>query len=468
MRLWRKGLALMICLGLLPVLFGCANETDTTEPDVTQTQPLTVAQKYEKARAAVDAAQNRILVYTATQTREVGGSSYTRTTKGKASFSNVGQDSMVAVVEENLQYGTYESSYAETYCGGKAYVQLAETSFAAELTSAAFVARQLPAALLSSSCYEEITEAIDDGMTRIYFRKSMATESWALPQANAQLISAEGEALLDETGALVQTIYRGEYLVGQTKYLYDVTVQVTVPKSLDLGAIHTEHFENLPVLTDIRAPKLLLGAVGDIFSMQTMTGSAVESIYSEAMSVSYVQKSNYALSGADEKLTAKAAYEITLTDYRGEATVTTQVDTYENGAFTSSVNAAEPVAKPGVTAKQMHQYMEDAVLSAVLAPKYLHNAWIEESDTHYRLVMQGNANFVADLMVGIGSFLNADLDKQAESAQTTASDGYLSIEKETGLPVVMELKLVRQHTMQSVPYQLTYQLEQQINLLESE
>lgn len=468
MRLWRKGLALLICLGLTPALFGCANHTDTTEPNVTQTQPLTVAQKYEKARAAVDAAQNRILVYTAIQTREVGDSSYKRTTKGKASFSNVGQDSMVAVVEENLQYGTYESSYAETYCGGKAYVQLAEAGFAAELTPAAFVARQLPAALLSSSCYEELTEAIDDGMTRIYFRKSVAPEGWALPQSNAQLLSAEGEALLDETGALVQTVYKAEFLVGQTRYLYDVTVQVTLPKSLDLGAIHGEHFENLPVLTDIRAPKLLLGTVGDIFAMQTMTGTAVESIYSEAMSVSYMQESNYSLSGEDEKLTAKAEYEITLTDYRDEATVTTQVDTYENGVFTSSVNSADPEINPEVTAKQMHQYMEDAILSAVLAPKYLHNAWIEETETHYRLVMQGNANFVTDLMVGIGSFLDADLDKQAESAQTTVSDGYLTIEKETGLPVAMGLKLVRQHTMQSVSYQLTYQLEQQIDLTEHE
>lgn len=468
MRLWRKGLALAICISLVPALFGCANDTDTTEPSTTQTQPLTVAQKYEKARAAVNAAQNRILVYTATQTREAGSSRFTHTTKGKASFSNVGQDSMVAVVEENLQYGSYESSYGETYCGGKAYVQLAETSFAAELTPAAFVARQLPAALLTGSCYEEITESAEGTMTRIYFRKSIAPESWALPYANAQLVAAEGEALLDEAGALVQTVYRGEYLVGQTRYLYDVTVQVTVPKFLDLGAIHTEHFDNLPVLTDIRAPKLLLGAVGDIFSMQTMTCSAVESIFSEAMSVSYVQKSNYALSGEDEMLAANAAYEITLTDYRGEATVTTQVDTYENGVFTSSVNAAAPETKPGVTAKQMHQYMEDAVLSAVLAPKYLHNAWIEETETHYRLVMQGNVNFVADLMVGIGSFLNADLDKQAESVYTSASDGYLTIEKETGLPVAMRLELVRQHTMQSVPYQLTYQLEQQISLLENE
>lgn len=468
MRLWRKGLALLICLGLLPALFGCANDTDTTKPSTVPTQPLTVAQKYEKARAAVDAAQNRILVYTATQTRQIGGISYSHTTKGKASFSNVGQDSMVAVVEENLQYGAYESTYGETYCGGKAYVQVAEASFVSELSPNDFVARQLPAALLSSSCYEQITEAVDDGMTRIYFRKGIAPEGWALPHANAQLVAAEGEALLDEAGTLVQTVYHGEYLVGAVKYLYDVIVQVTAPRSLDLGAIHTEHFENLPVLTDIRAPKLLLGAVGDIFSMQTMTCSAVESIFSEAMSVSYVQKSNYALSGEDEDLTAKAAYEITLTDYRGDATATTQVDTYENGIFTSSVNAAAPETKPGVTAKQMHQYMEDAVLSAVLAPKYLHNAWIEETETHYRLVMQGNVDFVADLMVGISSFLNADLDAQAESVYTSASDGYLTIEKETGLPVAMRLELVRQHTMQSVPYQLTYQLEQQISLLETE
>ena len=165
MRLWRKGLALLICLGLAPALFGCANDTDTTNPSTIPTQSLTAAETYEKAQAAVNAAQNRILVYTASQTRKIGDSSYTRTTKGKASFSNVGQDSMMAVVEENLQYGAYESSYAETYCGGRAYVQLAETSFAAELTPAAFVARQLPAALLTGGCYEEITEAAEGGMT---------------------------------------------------------------------------------------------------------------------------------------------------------------------------------------------------------------------------------------------------------------------------------------------------------------
>lgn len=468
MRRWSKGLALLICISLVTAFFGCAKDTDTTKPNTTPTQPLMAAQEYEKARAVVEAEQNRILVYTATETRQVGSSSYTHTTRGKASFCGVGQDSMVAVVEESLQNGTYESSYSETYCRGKAYVQINESGFSAELTPGEFVDRQMPVALLDSSCYEQVTAAEEDGMTRIYFRQSIAPESWALPHGDAQLVDAEGEALLDETGALVQTTYRGSYLVDRTRYIYDVTVQVTVPKQLDLGAIHTEHFENFPELTDIQAPKLLLKAVGDIFSMQTMTGTATESIYSEAMSVSRVQVSSYALLRTGEQMSAKADYEITVTDYRGEATVTTQLDAYEAGVFTTSVNGAEPVMKPDMTERQMHQYMEDAVLSAVLAPKYLQDARIEESDTQYRLVMQGNEGLVEGLMGGISSFLDADLDEQAESSKTTASDGYLTIDKQTGLPVAMGLQLIRQHTMQSVPYKLTYQLDQQISLLESE
>lgn len=468
MKPWLKCLEIMLCAGLLLTLFGCSNNpADTTVPSTAPTQPpLSALEQYELAQVEINGADNLILTYTISEDRRINGDSYTETVSGSASFSNVGQDSMTAVVEESLQYGAYDSAYTEIYCEGAAFVQVNDSYFSASLTAQEFVDRQLPAVLLDGSLYASVSAQHQEDTTVISFTDAAGLENWMEGAGEAELIYAEGTAILDSTGTLVQTAYQAEFIWGAARYTCDVTVRVTAPKSLDLGARHSEHFQNSPVLADIGVPKILLKVVGDVYSSQSMSCDALEAIYSEAIPAAYTQKSKYYLTGSEETLKAGAEYVITLSDYRGDISTKTQVDSFQDGVFTTVSNGGKPVQQTEVTAQAMRQYCEDAILSAVFAPKYLSEAVLRDDGDHYYLELQGNDAFASDLMTGIVQFLQADLDAQAEAFKTTEAGGYVTIDKATGLPVSAGLSFVRLHILDSVLYQLTYRLDQTLVISE--
>ena len=60
--------------------------------------------------------------------------------------------------------------------------------------------------------------------------------------------------------------------------------------------------------------------------------------------------------------------------------------------------------------------------------------------------------------------MQVDLDNQATQSNTLSAGGYLTIHKETGLPVSMGLYLEREHTINDIPYRLTYQLDHTLEL----
>lgn len=462
-----------LILAILTLLLsGCGQIPEETTPSsripVTTETQLTAAQKYANACKVVDEASHLLLTYSVSETRNIKGAQYPKSVSGTAAYQNIHQSTMTSVVEETLKYGTYENKYKEVYCDETAYVEVSNCYFSADLTVQAFIDRQIPAILLDQGLYTSITaEPLESG-TLLTFTNPVALESWLCPENTATLVSAKGTALLDSNGVLTQTTYQAEYSYLDVQYVYDVTVKVTVPKALDLSGWHPEHFENATSLSDIRVPKLLMQVVGDVYSSQSLRCEAKESIYSEAIPVSQQQLSHYQLTGNDATLSATMQYTTTLSDYRGDVSTTTQVNQFQNGVFTTSINGGTPTVQPQITSQMVRHNCEDAILSALFATKYISGASVQESPEHYRLELRGNDAFVSDFMVGITQFLKVDLDKQADSALTTEASGYVVIDRATGLPTSMGLTLNRQHTINAVPYRLNYQLEHTIALSETD
>lgn len=459
----------LLCICLLPALCGCAGEpaaaiVPTASTTVPARPALTALEQYEQARTQIDSAENLILTYTMSQSRLTGGDTYTEVAAGTASFSGIGQPSMTAIVEEKLTCGTYESAYTEGYRGGTAFAQTGGSSFSADLTPQEFVERQIPAVLLNGALYDTVTAQPGENTTVITFADASRPEDWLVGSQTAELVTAQGTATLDGTGALLQTTLQAEWILGDARYICDVTVRVTAPQSLELDAVAPELSRDAVRLESLDAPKMLLRAVGDIYASEDISCQAVETIYSEVIPLSYTQQSEYTLSGAAEELTASAQYVISLSDYRGEVSTRTQTDRFEDGVFTSAVDGKDPEPQAGVTAQAVREHCEDAILSALFAPKYLSGAVLEETQGEYRLELQGNDAFTADLMADIASFLQLDLDATAQAVQTGAAGGYLTVDKDTGLPVAMGLRFQRVHTLDSVAYTLTYELDHTLRL----
>ena len=462
MSLLKRICAALLCVGLVLMLFGCAPATQEEGPT---TEPLTLCERYDAAAQALQNAENLILRYTAKLTRTVGNDPFVQTVTGNASYAQNRDASMTAIVEENLRYGSYEVDYEEIYCGGSAYVQFDGKCFGTQLSADAFLNRQIPAVLAQSSLYAQVEEVPNEDGISLIFREPKAAESWAAVPAGAAVQEAWAMVTLDSSDVLTASSYYIRYLLGQTQYTYEVTVQAAAPKVLDLTGRHPEHFPNSVPLEDLNVPKLLLKAVGDIYSAEHMSCQAQEKTYSEAIPVTYIQESSFFVSGWGDSLSAEAVYKMTMSDYREEVSVTTQTDRFQAGKFTTERNGEAPQENPAVTAQLMRQYCEDAILSAVLAPKYLAMAQSETADGVQKLTFQGNTAFVTDLMTNIGQFLQVDLGAQAQSSALEKAEGYLHLDEETGLPVAMGLKLSCRHTINGVVYSLTYDLVQTLDLV---
>lgn len=459
-------LAVLLCLVLVLAMVACApsegSEVTTAAPQTTL-RPVPAREKYDIASAQVSDAENLLLHFTRSETRSVGRDTYRRSVTGTASYSGIGSRDMEAVVEEQLVYGSYKCAYKEVYCDGDAFAEVNGSAFTADMTAAEFVARQVPAVLLQQELYDSITEAAgaDDSIV-LTFTGATAAESWLFLPGKAQLVSAGGTAVLNSQGSLVQSDYRLEYELGGCRYTLEVSVQVTMPKSLDLGAIHSEHFRNCPKLSLLDAPKMLLQVVGDVYTTQTFRCKATESIFSEAIPMTYQQKSTYHLQGTGEDMTANAEYVISLSDYRGQTEKDTRLDSYQNGIYTTVADGS--TKESAITAEAMRQYYEDAILSALLAPKFLENATSWNGASQFHLEMMGSDAFAQALIEEISTLLQVQLDADSVTVQQDGCGGYVDIDRNTGLPVSMGLYLNCIHTVGGISYTFTYSLEQELTL----
>lgn len=450
----------MILLVALVLLAGCTRQEPETTATPTTTVPVPTtppAERYAEARAAIEESKNLVLEYTISEERVIGGNSFTKQVEGDASYSNINRTQMTAIVEETLDLGAYSCVYAEAYCKGNAYAVINDCRFDTKLTSEEFVDRQIPAVLITEELYETVVSEPGADTTLIRFSDPVALESWV---GDGELINASGSALLDNEGHLLQTEYQAEYATEKVSYKLHMTVSVKAPKTLDLSAVHIAHDQESIQLTNLDAPRALVQTVADVYAAQSLDCRMTETIDSEAIPLRRSQETALSLRGFGETLEADTSYTVSYWDYRGELADKHQSEQFRDGVYTVCVDGGEATENNEITAVAMRQYCEDTVLSGLFAMKYLKDAVVEEADGDIRFTFAGNDAFCADLMLQLSTFLQVDLDGKAQSMETLTAGGYLTVDGETGLPVGMGMYFSRYHTMNSIRYKLSYNLDE--------
>ena len=442
---------------LLLCLLGC-----TPEPPVSgNASPEEI---YDRARTMLLASPNQVIHYTRTLTRTVGQQEYTESATGTASIGGIGTESLEAMIQETLSYDTLRADHTLTYSGGSAYSQISGCTFTQPMEAAEFLCEQLPAALLDRALYNTIEAQTTMDGTFFNFANASQLEGWVNAPMNAQFTNASGTATLDNKGLLVASTYTATYTLGEAIYHLEVDIRSTSPVTLDLSAIHPEGYENLVPLTCLAAPKLLMRAVGDIFTAQDMTCAISETIYSQAIPLIRKRQTTAAISGSGQNMIASLDNTIQATVYQDQPTLTSQNIRFEGGICTSTVDGGEPSVQAGVTAETMRTGIEDTILSGLFATRYLAGAELTETEDLYILRFQGNEAYCTDLSGDIGAFLKMDLDGLATSYETSEAAGYLAIHKQTGLPAAMGMSFARTHIFGEEAHQLTYQLDQTLKL----
>ncbi len=461
----KRFFTVFLCIILMVGMVGCGKKDAVSTPasSASATQPPSAQEVFAQAKTAVLTAGNRILTYTLNRNRTVNNQTFSEKITGTASFSSLGTDAFDAIVEEELTYGTYTSTYSESYCAGNAYCTITDQSFSTAMSAQDFVTRQLPPVLIDENLYGSITLQANDDGTVFSFTQPASLENWISDQ-QPTLISATGTATLNTSGELVQTAYSAQYAIGSVTYSLNATVRVSTPDTLDLSVLHPDHSQNCVQITCLDAPKFLLRCVGDLFVSQAISSTAKETIISEAIPLSQIRTSGYYIIGADTDVGAAIRHSTDYQDYRNESIITTEDHTLLGGICTYSANGSDPAVLEGITAQQIRTQIEDSILSAIFALRYISDAQIMDSGNAYYITFIGNESYCSDLNANLQSFLNVDLDSTADSFENTRAGGHLTIDKASLLPTSLGMNFTRIHSFGKVKYDLSYELVHTLSL----
>ena len=219
-----------------------------------------------------------------------------------------------------------------------------------------------------------------------------------------------------------------------------------------------------PQLSYFDAPRKILQVVGDVYTAQAMSAKYTETVDSVAFARKRSQTSYFDIYGAGKDFMAQSSYEVINTDYSNTPVTNSEVVIFRNNVCTSSLNDADPTIREGITGETMRRFCEDAVLAALFTPNHLEDAKLTKKKDELRIDFTGNTAFSDNLCSSIYSIFNANLDNYAESFTTPIAEGYLCIDKASGLPTALGIQLERVHIAGDVPYSLTYQLDQSMQL----
>lgn len=470
----RCAAAVLLCICLLACLCACtAKGSDATQPDQTvaptsateqtEGESLDYSGIYQAAREKAGQISDMTLTYTYSRSRIVGGETYTETSTGTAAYTGYSTTNMEALISEKLTFGTYETQYYRSYLSGRGYCRVNNSNFACEMTARAFVAQALPAVLLVEGNYSTVSGQSDGNGICIRFSDGTKLESWLDNGDIGDISAAGGTARINENGELVESSYHAEYTCGGIPYTLDVTVQIDATAAPDFSG-QPVYPQDCAILRDLRIPALLAKAVGDLFDTDSITASHTDTLYSEAFALIRSQTGTCDAYGSGSDLMAAISSQVSVTDYTGTPTVNTKTVFYADGQYSYTTNGGTAVTVDTVSAEDMRVYCEDSILTALFSLSAITEAKLTNNGDYLYIEFNGSEAYADGICANVYSILGMDLDQYAASYQTPVTDGYLAMNRYTGLPTAMGLCVERSHSIDGVTFRLRYQLDQSLQL----
>lgn len=472
MKIAKSILAPLLCVSLVLCIAACAAPPTPlpapaeTTPPTTQPAPteppevIDAIALYNKAQESLQAAIGITVHTTQTENRLVNGEVFTESVTGTASYGGLGTDHPVAMVSQRLEFGTFACDYLEFYQNGIAHASADGSTFQKEMPFDEFRGRQIPL-LPDASLYEAISATRDGSNTVIAFTQPTALEAWVTDIPGAALSDVTAAVTVSGDGQLLSCSYEAAYTCGSTAY----TLKFTASVSLDPPEYTPPEIpENCPTLNSLDIPRLIFRIVGDIYSAQSVTASRTDSLYSQALSMVRTQTGSFDLYGAGPELIGKIHQQVSVTDYTNTPKITTETATYINGVYTTGSNGGDLQTVEGVTPEDIRIYCEDELLSPLMTLDLIREAALTSDGDFLYITLTGNDTFSRKLCDWIYGLLQMDLDQWAASYTTEIAQGCLCINRQTGLPASITLEFARTHISGTVPYELTYRLEESLLL----
>ena len=485
MKRLRSCIAWLLCVAMVCSLAGCAQdapEMTTAAPTTESNVPTTTAaaeippeELYAQGRAVLDSAENMTLDLVITTYRTVAGDEYSEQSAQTLTYQRIGTAESAIAMSEDLTFSVHNEDYdpnsgdhaayhyEEIWYQGTVYAAWEDTYlFSGPVDAEEIAFRYTPVVLLDAALYGSITAEAGDGGTVITFAQPTAAESWAMP-GEAELVDATGTATVSAEGKLEQMTYSVSYIYGTTEYTVEYTsaprdVAETVAAPADTGAYTAVDY--------VDALKWCMNSSMMFLQADSIVSSSLESLVSEAAGLMRNQSNQTYLHGRREDTVAKFETSIYAMDYSTmESDEYELEETYENGKLTTVENGGLPTTASGYAWEDIRTYAFQYALSGMKDMGFWAGATATDMGSVLLIEYEFNENFgntvqnsVCEMLWGDAGFL-LELSSEYRNGDL---NGYLSVDKYTGLPVAAGFCYEGFHTIDGYDYAMSLQYDQSI------
>ena len=472
----KKIIVLLLAALLVLSLAACQEEPTAatapapTEPVVTTAPPPEPAQVYDEARSTLEGLAAVTLEITQTVTTTVENQRFEEESEQVLTYNALDTDKPTVWLTEEVPYEDPDSEdenptkfYSEIYADGTLYVELEDVAaFSGTMSREDIFERYVPAVLLDSTLYGKLTLDEEADRTVITFEEPTAGEAWALPE-DAQLLEADGSAVIGTDGVIKEMRYTATYIYGSAEVTLDVNAK---PRAEAQTVTLPEDVDKYVPLQCVDALRIALYSDNMLKQAQTASAANRETVFTQAAGVVRMESSFMDMHSINE-LMAKVDTTIRLIDgYNGNQSLK-QEELFRDGKYTVTVDDGVPTSQTGIKEDLIWDYCQGKLSSYVAAPKFWQDVTATDMGSTYLLEYTYIEDYGTVLQNAICLTFWQDpgfLNKLASDYVNREVNGYLSVDKYTGLVVASGLYYKGVHTIEGSDYDLTMQKTQSVCL----
>ena len=468
MNMLKRLTALLLCAALVLGLAACGTDGPSTETTAPPTEPpLDAPALYAAAADAVSSSEYVRMKAVITRSTAVGTDTYTKTSQQQFTWKNWGTDAMQAKITDDSTIGDIDSRTTEVYRDGAVYLTMEGGAYVSDMTAADFTDRWLSIVPLTAELYAEITAEENAGGVLISFGSPAAAEPWAASEEH-QVLSASGTAQLDGDGAVTGWTYEVTYTQGGTEVTLSAEITMLPADALDLTLVYPEDDERYTLLDTPDIPLLLNDAWGYMAQFQSGTSTLTETFTSEALGATRTAATTLAAyGGAEDHMSSIAQVIATQIFYTNgelyDSYTYVQQETFRDGVYSVSADGGAAEENPEITGADMHNYCFNTLVSAYPYMGEITGASLTDFGGICLLELDCSTALAQGYSKTVCEYLTDDpdyLDSLSSAYKTNTMDYFWAINRDTGLPTACGITFSGTHTIEEVPYEISYQATQ--------
>lgn len=477
-----KSIALILCIAMLLSIFGCTQKpvedtTPSTEPTVTEPAPTepSAEELYATAQEALAQTADISLELLITTYTTIGKDEFSEQSNQTLTYKGIGTEDMVISMEETLEFSVHSPdkedtdeedepvTYKEIWSQGNVYAELMNTyRYNGPVDAEELASRYAPVVLLDASLYGSISSEKSGDSTVITFDAPTAAETWAIPE-EGELVESSGSATVNSDGVMEEMYYTVTYTYGPAEIKMEVQSK---PMDTTKNIAAPANPDTYTQIECIDALRMTISAPAMLAQADDVTSSGMESLFCQAAGLLRNQSTKINLSGRKEATKAKIDTGVYVMDYSTRKSQEyDQEETFIDGKLTTVVNDGLPSTKGNVTWEEIRDYVSTTILAGILDMDFWKDVTGYDLGSVYYLEYQLNDNFGNTMQNNICKMLWNDpsfLYNLASKYENSELNGYLSIDKYTGIPVAAGYYYKGIHTIENQDYELTLQFDQSL------